>query len=244
MPNRIIKESICTSEDIDGLTPQEEVFFYRLIVNCDDYGRFDARESILKARLFPLKHLKSIEINRNLSKLCDAGLILLYQNDGKAYIQVKSWEKHQQVRNKRSKYPSFDDLQSVAITCNQLQSNVTVIQSNPKQSESESISESNPVGGGFEEFWQSYPKKTAKAQAEKSFAKINPDRELLDTILKAVEEQKRSKQWLKDEGQFIPMPATWLNQRRWEDVLTIEPDKPVDTWWQDRADGKFDGEAV
>jgi hypothetical protein len=234
MPNRIIKESICTSEDIDGLTAQEEVFFYRLIVNCDDYGRFDARESILKARLFPLKQLKSNEINRNLSKLCDAGLILLYQNDGKAYIQVKSWEKHQQVRNKRSKYPSFDDLQSIAIACNQLQSNVTVIQSNPIQSESESISESNPVCGGFEEFWQVYPKKTAKAQAEKSFNKLNPDRELLDKILKAIEQQKKSKQWLKDEGQFIPMPATWLNQRRWEDVLTIEPEKPLDTFWDDR----------
>lgn len=74
----------------------------------------------------------------------------------------------------------------------------------------------------FDLFWQLYPKKAAKAQAEKSFAKINPDRELLDTILKAVEEQKRSKQWLKDEGQFIPMPATWLNQRRWEDVVQID----------------------
>lgn len=80
----------------------------------------------------------------------------------------------------------------------------------------------NLINTMFAEFWQSYPKKTAKAQAEKSFAKINPDRELLNTILKAVEEQKRSKQWLKDEGQYIPMPATWLNQRRWEDVVQID----------------------
>ena len=42
MPNRIIKESICTSCEIDSLTPEQEVFFYRLIVNCDDYGRMDA----------------------------------------------------------------------------------------------------------------------------------------------------------------------------------------------------------
>ena len=53
--NRIIKESICASDTIDQLTYFEEVFFYRLIVNCDDYGRFDARLPILKARLFPLK---------------------------------------------------------------------------------------------------------------------------------------------------------------------------------------------
>lgn len=42
MPNRIIKESICVSESIDSLSWFDEVFFYRLIVNCDDYGRLDA----------------------------------------------------------------------------------------------------------------------------------------------------------------------------------------------------------
>ena len=55
MPNRIIKESICTSDSIDSLSWFEEVLFYRLIVNCDDYGRFDGRPSIIKSRLFPLK---------------------------------------------------------------------------------------------------------------------------------------------------------------------------------------------
>ena len=49
MPNRIIKESICTSDTIDQLSPEEEIFFYRLIVNCDDYGRMDARPQILRA---------------------------------------------------------------------------------------------------------------------------------------------------------------------------------------------------
>ena len=47
MPNRIIKETICTSDTIERLTPFEETFFYRLIVNCDDYGRMDARPAIL-----------------------------------------------------------------------------------------------------------------------------------------------------------------------------------------------------
>lgn len=55
MPNRILKESICTSDTLDELTWMEEVFWYRLIVNCDDYGRFDARPAILRSRLFPLK---------------------------------------------------------------------------------------------------------------------------------------------------------------------------------------------
>ena len=55
MPNRIIRESICTSESIDGLSWFEEVLFYRLIVSCDDFGRYDGRAAIIKNRLFPLK---------------------------------------------------------------------------------------------------------------------------------------------------------------------------------------------
>ena len=55
MPNRILKESICTSDQIDALTWFDEVVWYRLIVNCDDYGRMDGRPAVLKSRLFPLK---------------------------------------------------------------------------------------------------------------------------------------------------------------------------------------------
>lgn len=63
MPNRLLRESICRSESIDALSWFEEVLFYRLIVNCDDYGRFDGRPAIIKGSLFPLKDvaIKDIE---------------------------------------------------------------------------------------------------------------------------------------------------------------------------------------
>ena len=76
MPNRIIKESICTSDTIDGLSWFEEVFFYRLMVNVDDYGRLDARPAILKARMFPLKtNVSEKTIAETLSKLESAGAV-------------------------------------------------------------------------------------------------------------------------------------------------------------------------
>lgn len=75
---------------------------------------------------------------------------------------------------------------------------------------------------GFEKFWQAYPKKTAKQAALKAWAKLSPDKELLGTILAAVERDKQSDQWQRDGKQYIPYPATWLNGRRWED----EPDGP------------------
>jgi len=154
VPNRIIKESICTSDTIDQLSWFEEVFFYRLIVNCDDYGRFDARTTILKARLFPLKSVTEKQISDALHKLSTVGIVALYEYDGRPYLQLVTWEKHQTVRNKKGKYPAVDgreettaseniQLISSDFNCNQLHANASIIQSNPIQSESESESESN-----------------------------------------------------------------------------------------------------
>lgn len=75
----------------------------------------------------------------------------------------------------------------------------------------------------FEKFWKSYPKKQNKAKTEKWFEKYNPDEELMNTILESLNKFKKTKEWNKDNGQYIPMPTTWLNGRRWEDDLSSEP---------------------
>jgi uncharacterized protein YdaU (DUF1376 family) len=72
---------------------------------------------------------------------------------------------------------------------------------------------------GFNSFWESYPNKKAKPVALKAWKKLNPDIELTTTIMSALEKQKGTEQWKKDGGQYIPHPATWLNQRRWEDKI-------------------------
>lgn len=71
----------------------------------------------------------------------------------------------------------------------------------------------------FNQFWAAYPKHIAKQSAVKAFEKLKPDEKLLEAMLKAIARQKECKQWEKDGGAFIPYPATWLNQRRWEDEL-------------------------
>jgi hypothetical protein len=68
-------------------------------------------------------------------------------------------------------------------------------------------------------FWEQYPRKVAKGAALKAWHKIKPDKSLLDRILDAIVRAKRSEQWKRDGGQYIPHPATWLNQGRWDDEL-------------------------
>lgn len=69
----------------------------------------------------------------------------------------------------------------------------------------------------FEKFWSVYPKKVGKSSAKKAFSRV---KEPVETLLTAIERQKCSVQWSKENGQYIPNPATWLNQGRWEDELT------------------------
>ncbi|QNB46839.1 hypothetical protein BR63_11275 [Thermanaerosceptrum fracticalcis] len=69
----------------------------------------------------------------------------------------------------------------------------------------------------FDQFWQAYPKKKAKGQAERAWAKLQPDEQLVETMLTAIERAKKSEEWRKENGRYIPYPATWLNGKRWED---------------------------
>lgn len=111
MPNRIIKESICVSGSVDRLSWFEEVLFYRLIVSCDDYGRFDGRVAVVKNRLFPLKNrLTARAVEEGLKKLEAAGLVRCYEAEGKPYLFLPGWNDHQNVRAKRSKYPAPDNI--------------------------------------------------------------------------------------------------------------------------------------
>lgn len=74
----------------------------------------------------------------------------------------------------------------------------------------------------FEEFWKSYPRPVGKGAAFRAWKNAKPNPQILTAMVAAITVQKKSDQWTKDNGQFIPHPATWINQRRWED----EPARP------------------
>lgn len=73
----------------------------------------------------------------------------------------------------------------------------------------------------FEIFWKAYPKKKAKATAQRAFEKAIKKTDL-ETILRGIEAQKKSRQWQEADGQFVPYPATWLNAGAWDDEVTEE----------------------
>lgn len=170
MPNRLLKESICTSDSIDGLSWFEEVLFYRLIVNCDDYGRFDGRAAIIKNRLFPLKeNLTASSVEKAISQLANAGLVTLYVFEGKPYLYLPTWAEHQNVRAKKSKYPAPDsNVNTSENICMQMYSDDCNSSRNPIQS--------NPIRN---------PNPTREAEdvrARKDASAATDDPELSETI--------------------------------------------------------------
>lgn len=150
----------------------------------------------------------------------------LFDEDGR----ITAWHKRQPKRerendNSTERSRAFRDRQRHATPCNAMQRTET-----PREEKRREVNPPTPRkrGGddepaGFEDFWSAYPRKVSKPQAQKAWRKLNPDTQALSAILAGLERDRRSDQWLRDGGQFIPHPATWLNGRRWEDETAALP---------------------
>lgn len=74
----------------------------------------------------------------------------------------------------------------------------------------------------FGTFWKAYPRKIKKKKAYQVWMKLSPDKQLISEIMAGLENWRKSEEWKKNNGQYIPHPPTWLNDRRWEDELNIK----------------------
>lgn len=236
MGNRIIKESICISPTIDQLSWFEEAFFYRLMVNCDDYGRMDGRIPIIKSKLFPLKDITKTNVENAINKLSTVGLVTRYEANGQPYLQLVTWARHQQVRNRKSKYPDPPEMadlilstgveKSIVINCNQLKSTEINCVPNPIQSNTNT----NPIQSNnvlttlvlntagktkdemieesFVEFWDMYPKQTDQAAARAAFLSLVDIGIFPQDIVAATQRLKRDK--IGTVARYYKKPADFL----------------------------------
>jgi hypothetical protein len=79
----------------------------------------------------------------------------------------------------------------------------------------------------FEEFWEKYPRKVAKKYAYECYLRLKMTENLHQTMLSALDKQKRSKAW--EDEKYIPHPSTWINQHRWDDEISEEHLSSFDT---------------
>lgn len=253
MPNRFIRESCRSSRNLDKLSDFEERLFWRLLTTADDYGRFLADPEIVRAACFPYKSLSVEKVTGALLGLQSHHLITLYTVDDRQYGEFVTFQKHQgKARARAPKYPDREKRNLLIV--NELDSSLHADASNGQQvptvparcatppdtdTDTDLNSSLNSLSSSdseFEQFWLSYPKKVGKKDAKRAWVKARDRPPLVDLIL-ALNRQKESLQWQKENGQFIPNPSTWLNQGRWADQLAPKPKSLMEEFIERGAHG-------
>ena len=113
MPNRILRDWT-DSERVNELSFPAEVFFVRLIMKADDYGRYHGSPQLLKSYLYPLRDVRAADITRWCAECADAGLIVVYNVSGKQYIEIPRFGQRLRLRNDSKYPPPPDDCRAVA----------------------------------------------------------------------------------------------------------------------------------
>jgi hypothetical protein len=107
-----------------------------------------------------------------------------------------------------------------------------------KQPKPRTIKELGGYSETFEMFWKAYPqhRRTAKGDAYAAWKKADKmytEKHLisfLGAVLEALAWQTKQPDWTKDKGQYVPLPATYLNKRRWEDSMPIGMTKEAEKY--------------
>ncbi|MDP1707637.1 MAG: hypothetical protein Q8L89_00965 [Gammaproteobacteria bacterium] len=232
MPNRILREGILASERVAMLSWAEEVFYRRIMSVVDDFGRYHANPKLLRAACYPLliDKVSDADTGKWLTSCVTAALVSVYlAPDGKRYLQLLDFR--QQTRAEKSKYPpppegctaATTHVSSICVADAHLDGDgdgdVEDLAQPAACADTSRVPRAPTVrGDGFPAFWRVYPKKRSKGDAEKAWKTLKPDKALQTTIITAVEHAKKSKDWVKDGGEFIPYPAKWLRGKGWEDI--------------------------
>lgn len=203
---RTIKPEFFTSEDIVSLTPYARLLYIAVWCECDREGRLNWKPKTFKMRYFPVDE---VSIDALCQELIDGGLVKLY-GDKLAFVPTFLEHQHINPRETSSALP-VPGQQKARVS--HASARVSDVQGGRKGRNIDDAS----LTQSFETFWTAYPKKKNRGQAETAFKKLNPDSDLLQTILKAVEVARSGDDWRKNGGQFIPYPATWLNAKGWLD---------------------------
>lgn len=223
----MVKPSILGDEEINQLSWGAEVFYRRLTSVLDDYGRFDGRSQMLLAALYPLKldRVSVPDVVKWIDECREAGLVRMYTVAGRPYVEDLKWD--QRMRSSKSKWPSPSNDRNLRDYVSDPPSSACESVHPPSSATGDGVGDGDektplePLSIGFDRFWEAWPKgkKVARVAALKAWKRLRASEELVKTILDALEKHKLSRKWIKDGGEYIPHPSTWLNQRRWEDEI-------------------------
>jgi hypothetical protein len=236
MPNRWLRDSILASRTLADLPDFAERLFFRLMVVADDYGRFNSDPAIVRSVCFPLltDGIKCSRIEKALDELIRSRIARFYLTEGKVIGELINFTRFQQPRAKKSKFvePGSEFLQTFKDIREQLRASETQDDHSRAAIDRYRDRTADPnsypdlVGEQFEEFYNAYPRRQAKQDAEKAWRKLNPNEQLRSAILTDVRQR-----YAGTELRFVPFPASYLRGARWNDEVVADKarhETPID----------------
>jgi hypothetical protein len=188
------------------------IFIHFLLSANYEPSRFqghDIPRGSLVTGLFALSEQTGVSvrsIRTCLDRLKQTGEILIKSTNKFSIITLCNYDKYQSREYENDKQPTNN---------RQTTDNQSTTSEELKKLRKKEIK--NNTCPFFEKFYSEYPRKIAKADAVKAWSKISDPEKTVELILSALKWQKELDQWKKNDGQFIPHPATYLNHNRWQD---------------------------
>lgn len=217
---RMIRKDISKSIKFEDLSKESIVLFFMLIPHYSSHGKLNGEAAFIKGEIVPrIKWFTIPLIEKCLKEINDKTNVKWFEFEGLNYIHSLNWFKHQKLdKNKigTDKLPTYSGVTQELVT-HKVEVKVEVEE---EVKDKEEI-EAKGSNSGFDKFWEAYPKKQGKSKAIEAWKRLEASDDLLSIILRALALQSSGPQWQKDAGQFIPFPATWLNQKRWEDQIEV-----------------------
>lgn len=229
-PYNPLLKSYPDSEKINAVTEGSETLYTRLIAQSDDLNHYYGEAAMVLGKLYTRRmcagQVNLKEVQRRIDELANARLIEIYEADGRPYVEIVNCCKDLRADIKPDiRFPLRETNDAGPNPVRIRAESVPSTQPNPTQPTP--TQPTIPVPGaaalpdGFVKFWAAWPKHFRKQARSKCVthwrkAKLEP---LADRIAETLEHFKRSRDWAKDGGQYIPFPMTWLNRSPWETDL-------------------------
>ena len=217
---RMIDPNFWSDDKVIELEPVQRLLFIGMGNFADDSGVLKYSSKQLKAQIFPADDVTHETINEWLMNLRKLGLVLF--NKDKSLIRIKGWKIYQKInRPQPSKYEFIDVViddslnNQGAITPNRIEQNRKEYNIIPQKKVVTKQVDQNL--DDFERFYSLYPRKVSKQATIKAFKRLK--KKEISLVMEAL--PKHINMWV-DKGtemDFIPHPSTWLNQRKYEDIL-------------------------
>ena len=212
----MFSKDITTSDAFREMPPSSQALYFHLGMEADDDGFLDNYRGLMRAMNASDDDLK-ILIGKRFLILFPSKVIVVKHWKINNTIQKDRYHETKHLEEKRALIVKENSaytecIQDVSKVEPQYRIGKDRIE---KNRDSMSVSEDT-----FSIFWKEYPKKIGKAEASRAWKKLRPSKELGERIVSSVIAHRDFKDWKKEDGRFIPNPATYLNQGRYDDEAT------------------------